>query len=91
VWDESQKFNPERFIVDNKAGKHKNYFPFGVGPRLCIGNNFALAEMSFFLHSFFKQLVSPATAQVPGMKPLIALRPDKVILNVQKEKYVSMI
>lgn len=84
LWNEELNFVPERFIINNKVAKSKNYFPFGVGPRMCIGNNFAIAEMSFFIFSFLKKFQIQATGQVPEMKPLITLRPDKVLLNIKR-------
>lgn len=84
LWNEELKFEPERFIVDTKVAKSKNYFPFGAGPRMCIGNNFAIAEMSFFLYAFLKEFQIKPTEQIPEMKALITLRPDKVILKIQK-------
>lgn len=83
LWNEELKFNPERFIIDTKVAKSKNYFPFGAGPRMCIGNNFAMAEMSFFIFSFLKKFQIKSTGQISDMKPLITLRPDKVLLNIQ--------
>lgn len=83
LWDEALKFKPERFITDPKVAKSNKYFPFGAGPRMCIGNNFAMAEMSFFIFSFLQKFKITPTGQVPVMKPLITLRPDKVSLNIQ--------
>lgn len=83
LWNEEMKFYPERFIVETKVAKSKNYFPFGAGPRMCIGNNFAMAEMSFFIFSFLKKFQLKSTGQTPDMKALITLRPDKVLLNIQ--------
>jgi cytochrome P450 len=55
-WQNPERFDPERF---RRAQKHKQsqdnewpkyaYFPFGGGPRLCIGNNFALMEATLVL------------------------------------------
>lgn len=46
IWDDAESFIPERFRKGNLKDKHRfAYFPFGGGPRLCIGNNFALMEM----------------------------------------------
>ncbi len=83
LWAEELKFEPERFINDPKISKSKNYFPFGAGPRMCIGNNFAMVEMSFFIFLFLKKFRIESTGQVPEMKPLITLRPDKVLLTIQ--------
>lgn len=46
IWEDPDTFKPERFAKENMKEKHKYaYFPFGGGPRFCIGNNFALMEM----------------------------------------------
>ncbi|MEO7044046.1 MAG: cytochrome P450 [Ferruginibacter sp.] len=83
LWDEELQFKPERFISDPKIFKSKNYFPFGAGPRMCIGNNFAMTEMSFFLHRFLNKFEIMATGQIPEMKPLITLRPNEIILSIK--------
>ncbi len=84
LWEDALTFNPERFMADEKCIKAKNYFPFGAGPRMCIGNNFAIAEMSFFVYSFLTKFKIEPTNETTEMIPLITLRPDKVILKVSK-------
>lgn len=43
-WDEPERFDPERFL-DAGVPRHRYaYFPFGGGPRICLGKNFALLE-----------------------------------------------
>ena len=85
-WNDESSFHPERFLTENsKEKKSKNFFPFGAGPRLCIGNNFAMAEMSFFLYAFLQKFQISPTGQIPELKPLITLRPDKVVLNLRKQ------
>lgn len=84
-WEDAGEFKPERFMNDVKSsGQSKHFVPFGAGPRMCIGNSFAMAEMSFFLFSFLKEFKVEATEQIPEIKPLITLRPDKVILNIKR-------
>jgi cytochrome P450 len=84
-WQEETKFLPERFLDENGSlKKMKNYFPFGAGPRMCIGNNFAMAEMAFFMHQFLSKFKITAVNQEPEMIPLITLRPSKVLLNIEK-------
>ena len=84
LWTNAGTFNPERFLNDDSLMKVKHYFPFGAGPRMCIGNNFAMAEMCFFLHEFLKVFTIKSTGEKVEMKPLITLRPKEVILNVQR-------
>ncbi|XP_051157199.1 cytochrome P450 9e2-like [Leptopilina boulardi] len=45
-----EKFDPERFNDDNKKNINPHsYIPFGVGPRKCIGNRFALMEIKILI------------------------------------------
>lgn len=84
LWEDALLFKPERFIEDKKLSKSKKYFPFGAGPRMCIGNSFALAEISYFLVSFFKLFTIEKVMPEPKLKPLLTLRPDKVIVKINR-------
>ena len=51
-WDHPERFDPERFLPERSADRpHFAYLPFGGGPRLCIGNQFALTEAQLVLAS----------------------------------------
>lgn len=83
-WKDANVFLPERFIDDEgKIKKHPAFFPFGAGPRMCIGNHFAMAEMSLFVHLFFAKFRIRPTAQEPVMNALMTLNPDRVVLGVE--------
>src|SRR5580692_6328273 len=75
-WNNESVFDPGRFIFSDplKSKKVKNFFPFGAGPRMCIGNNFAMAEMAFILHTFLSRFEIFPTDKIPCMWPLITLR-----------------
>jgi cytochrome P450 len=81
-WTEPQAFKPERFSKDNERERAKTYFPFGSGPRLCIGNNFAMAEMTIFLHGFIQRFRLAPTEIDPKLNPLVTLKPDQVTLTL---------
>jgi cytochrome P450 len=42
-WSDPLSFRPERFL--DASAVRPGYLPFGQGPRLCIGREFALGEM----------------------------------------------
>lgn len=56
IWENPLVFNPENFSSENVKNRGKyNYLPFGAGPRLCIGQQFALMEMQLILASIVKR------------------------------------
>lgn len=49
-WEKPEEFYPEHFLPEKAAARsHFTYFPFGGGPRQCIGNNFALMEAQLIM------------------------------------------
>jgi cytochrome P450 len=49
-WEKPEEFYPEHFLPEKIAARsHFAYFPFGGGPRQCIGNNFALMEAQLIM------------------------------------------
>jgi len=48
VWDDPLTFDPERF-ADEKTIDKWAYFPFGGGPRVCMGQSFAQMEIQLVL------------------------------------------
>lgn len=78
-WKDPLKFDPERFSPEKvKEQKKFTYFPFGGGPRLCIGNNFALMEMQVVLASVMQRYTFELKDTTPiELDPLITLRPKQ--------------
>ncbi|MBL4657972.1 MAG: cytochrome P450 [Flavobacteriales bacterium] len=76
-WESPDEFNPDRFSSENSKARDKYaYYPFGGGPRFCIGSNFALLEMQLVLAILCQKYsfaVDPSL-QVE-LDPLITLRP----------------
>lgn len=79
-WQDPDQFVPDRF---GKAPKHKYaYFPFGGGPRVCIGQHFALMEITILLVSILKNFpnMQLKSNQEVGYDYSITLRPDREIM-----------
>jgi cytochrome P450 len=74
-WEDAEAFKPERFATDEKIDKFQ-FFPFGGGPRFCIGNNFAILEMQLVLAMIGQRFkLRLEKEQVIEPEPLITLRP----------------
>jgi len=85
-WDEPDLFKPERFSVEKGKAHSDYYFPFGAGPRMCVGNNFAMYEMVLVVAEILKNYrVEPITDDVE-LNPLISLRPKEVLLKLISRK-----
>lgn len=77
-WDAPEVFDPERFHPEREA-EHVRYayIPFGAGPRICIGNHFAMMEAQLILASIVQRYRIRLTVEPPILpEPLITLRPQ---------------
>ncbi|WP_412983714.1 cytochrome P450 [Pontimicrobium sp. IMCC45349] len=81
-WKHPEAFLPERF---NDASKElqKHYMPFGAGPRLCIGNNFALYEMMLTLKAVLEKFEISTSTKKIKLNPLITLKPVDLKLRFE--------
>jgi cytochrome P450 len=76
-FDEPEQFRPERW--ENDLAKHLPrcaYFPFGDGPRICIGSHFAMTEAILVLATILKQCqLLPIPGHSIELQPAVTLRP----------------
>jgi cytochrome P450 len=55
-WDSPDNFIPERFTDEENTRRQKfTFFPFALGPRKCIGMDFAIAELKTILIMFLQK------------------------------------
>jgi cytochrome P450 len=79
-WENPEEFIPERFL-DDKIKFSKNYYPFGAGQRMCIGNNFAMYEMILAVITVVERYEITEKNTPILIKPLITLKPFEAILE----------
>ncbi len=89
LWDQPELFDPGRFLPDAPAPARFAYLPFGAGPRVCIGAQFAMTEAVLVLATLIQAFhveraddmpVTPravVTTQ-PDHPPLFLLRPRRI-------------
>ncbi|NMB87618.1 MAG: cytochrome P450 [Chloroflexi bacterium] len=79
LWPDPERFDPLRFVEDPQCSRPRfSYIPFGSGPRLCIGNHFALVEAQLILAAVaqrFRLELDPG--QDVQVDALVTLRPRR--------------
>jgi len=77
LWEEPDSFDPDRFLPDRRAGRHRfQYIPFGGGPRLCVGARFATAEaLTILAHWLAAWRFLPVPGGEVVVHGLVTLRP----------------
>lgn len=82
LWKDPNDFKPERFDGNPKKFSSQ-YFPFGAGPRKCIGNNFAMFEMIIALQELILcYKILPVSSEIE-IKPLITLKPKNAYVKFE--------
>jgi cytochrome P450 len=76
-WESPESFAPERFIKGSEKQRTPfTYLPFGGGPRVCIGNQYAMLQILMILSDVLRrydfQLVPGQTIEA---RPMVILRP----------------
>lgn len=76
-WEQPEVFDPLRFTPECVAARpHYAYFPFGGGPRLCIGSAFAMMEAQLILATVAQRYrLCLGTDMRVEPEPLVTLRP----------------
>ena len=80
VWEVPEEFRPERFAGERRGGAQADaqFWPFGLGPRMCVGKDFAYVEAITVLAVLLQRV---RVSRVPGEPdphavPLVTLRPE---------------
>src|SRR5262249_32882863 len=86
-----ERFDPDRFHPEGEKQMRSSYLPFGDGPRICIGNQFALLEGQLVLATLAQRVAfERAALAVVEPEPLITLRPKGgVPLVVRRRSWAS--
>lgn len=74
-WKNPDEFNPERFLGEQKKLSIQYFYPFGAGPRMCIGAGFAIYEMCLTIAQIVKKYEIKSSTDTVQFNPLITLKP----------------
>ena len=80
-WDRAEAFDPTRFTPEREQVRHPHaYFPFGAGPRACIGSHFAMLEATIAVALLLQRFqIHSEQERVPLDTEGITLRPRGVV------------
>ncbi len=95
VWDNPEGFDPDRFGPDADIPDHRYaHFPFGGGPRMCVGADFAIMEAKLILAAIvhrFRLDLEPGHPVVPeGTVTLYPKQGIEMTLHQRKSRASSM-
>lgn len=77
LWDDPDRFDPDRFAPGRGPVDRFAFLPFGAGPRICIGANFALQEAAIILATLLARFrFETIPGRVPQPRMILTLRPQ---------------
>ncbi len=77
LWTEPDAFDPARFLGDATLAHRFAYMPFGAGPRVCVGAQFALAETVLVLAMLIKRFEVALADEIPvSPVAVVTIHPD---------------
>ena len=74
-WPDPERFDPDRFAPGREPAHRYAWFPFGGGPRACIGQHFSMLESVLALAGLVHGLTFTGTGAEPAYTNHITLRP----------------
>lgn len=80
-WPKPAEFDPDRFLDDEAAQRRPRYayFPFGGGPRSCVGEHFAMLEAVILLATMLRRTRVASLSGRLEVVPMITLRPKGAV------------
>jgi len=86
-WENPDDFKPERFLGEHKKETAGIYYPFGAGPRMCIGMGFAIYEMVLAVSHLVYHYTLNTQLNEPKVNPLITLKPVDILINFERRDH----
>jgi cytochrome P450 len=78
LWHDPDAFDPSRLLLGTPQSRRFAYLPFGAGPRICVGAQFAMAEATLVLAALVQSFRITLTGDKEAMpKPVVTTQPDR--------------
>ncbi|MBI3742970.1 MAG: cytochrome P450 [Chloroflexi bacterium] len=81
-FEHPEAFDPDRWLGEAAARIPAGaFFPFGIGPRQCVGRRFAMMEAVLLLAGIVQRFsLTRASNEAIGLRPSVTLRPDRPVM-----------
>jgi len=88
-WDDPETFDPDRWRPERQADRHRfTYFPFGGGPRHCIGKHLAMLEAQLILATIASDYSLKFLGETPlELQPSLTIHPRQTMRMRVEERY----
>ena len=82
----AEAFRPERWSVATGELPRFAWFPFGAGPRSCVGEQFAKMGLMLAVATIAQRWrLRPVTTDLPRLRPLLTLKPRGAVWMMATE------
>ena len=79
LWRDPDAFDPGRFMPDMPQPPRFSYLPFGAGPRVCVGAQFALTEATLVLAMLLRRFRVTLEAEPPVPAGVVTTQPERPV------------
>jgi cytochrome P450 len=84
LWENPELFDPDRFAPGTLRDRYQ-YLPFGAGPRVCVGANFAMMQAGIILSTLIQNFRFTQARPLPQPVMTMTVRPDPgIFLDVER-------
>ncbi|WP_033216466.1 cytochrome P450 [Kitasatospora phosalacinea] len=89
LWPDPEEFRPQRFLDAGRRPATGAYFPFGLGPRACLGAQFSIRETVLLLEELLPAYRVRVTEAPAGAGYGLTVHPDgpiRAVLHAEGDK-----
>ena len=76
LWEDPEKFQPSRFSKTREQPGKYQYLPFGAGPRVCVGADFAMMQAQIILSALLQRFRFLPGGPAPKPVMMMTVRPE---------------